>query len=47
VLTSHRLKKIGASLFFCHHWTKEHKLFYKLNLKREDSFMTIDVTGSI
>jgi len=41
------IKKVGALPFFCYYWTKEQKLFYKLNLKRDDSFMTIDATGSI
>lgn len=42
------IKKIGALPFFCHYWTKEQKLLYKLNTKTDDSsFMTIDATGSI
>jgi len=41
------IKKVGASPFFCHYWTQEQKLLYKLVSKTNDSFMTIDVTGSI
>lgn len=39
---------IGIDPFYCHYWTKEQKLIYKLGRTKEnDSFMTVDATGSI
>lgn len=42
------IHNIGAYPFFCHYWSKEQKMIYKLDMKNDkQSYMTIDATGSV
>lgn len=42
------IQNIGACPFFCHYWSEEQKMIYKLNANNDkQSFMTIDATESV